>query len=174
MNYNTFRVAVQDGDLIFIKPKSVWSRFITFITGGSFSHCGIALWLTDGISAKLFIVEAVASGRRLVSMRYYSNRSLSLLRVGLEYSPATENMLFNTGYPYGWWDFISVGIKELLLRVGITSFFLDGRGEICSEFVAKVLRKYVSKFEQLDTHISPSRLYSILAEDSPPVIEYKV
>lgn len=156
--YASVRDVISNGDLLFFKATKWNQKVITEVTGGKYSHCGLAVWLTDGITNRLSVVEATSGGRRIISLSHYADRPFTVLNVGLEYDKVAEYVMGNTGLPYGMLDFASIGLKDFALRFGIKLKMPNTPGEVCSEFLAGVLQK--AEYSITDTLISPSDLYN--------------
>jgi len=152
---------VKSGYLLFFKPSGLTSRAITAVTGGNFSHVGMCVKMNDGVFDWPMVVEASAGGRRVVSLASYAHRSFVAVNIGLDYSQVAEFAIKPTGsIRYGTPDFIKIGIKELILRFGGTVWLPDSEGEVCSEFIAKMIQQ--CKLPNLvigNTLLSPSMLF---------------
>jgi hypothetical protein len=162
MSYNEIRSKIKSGDLVFLKAAGI-GKAITAITGGTYSHCGIAVWLHDEYTERLMLIEAFEGGRRVVSLSCYANRQFIVLDSELNYSAISSEALDNTGkVGYGYFDFIKIGIRDLLMRHGIAPVFRDSPGEVCSEFVAKMLKLDNKLPYGVDTLIDPSMLFETI------------
>lgn len=152
---------VKSGHLLFFKPSGLTSRAITAVTSGDFSHVGMCVLMNDGVYDWPMVVEASSGGRRVVSLSSYADRSFVAVNLGLDYAQVAEFAIKPTGsVKYGTLDFIKIGIKELALRFGGTLWMPDSQGEVCSEFIAKLLQQY--KMPNLvigNTLLSPSMLF---------------
>ena len=170
MNYDQARPNIRSGDLIFFDAKTKPQRAITFITGGSVSHCGIATWMCDSVGTpRLMLVEAFVGGCRLINLRSYSYRPMIAVNIGLPWSHVESYALDKTGaVGYSGLDFITIGARDILLRLGLrrlaeSTVFTYSTGEVCSEMVADVI--VTSKLApDLGTLWSPNSLYKELHE----------
>jgi hypothetical protein len=157
--YIEARALIKTGDIVFIGgAKSLFSWLITSVTRSSFSHCGIACWMYDfpDSTPTLFIVEANALGRRLVSLDSYGiKRPMTILESPVDWMRYRSTLLDRTGVePYSFKDLIGIGLRELF------SFNIrDFSGEVCSEMVATVLN---ADNLGIPETISPGRLYTTL------------
>ncbi len=156
-SYDDVYPLIRTGDIVFVGgAKSIIGWLITKVTGSSFSHVGIAVWMYDdkGQLPTLYIVEAYSPGRRLVALRHYGeSRPLAIVCSPVDWSLYRSSVLGNTGsVVYGYLDLITIAIRE---KFGIR--LKDFRGEVCSEMVAKALNT-TNRFN-LETSISPGSLY---------------
>ena len=170
--YTYLRSKIKSGHIVFFGAQTWKQKIVTLFTGGKFSHCGIAVWLTDGVEDRLMLIEATHGGRRVVSLSSYANRFFNVLDVGLKYSDIATDIMSQTGaVPYGNLDFVKIGLKDLMLKFGIKTMLPDSPGEVCSEFVAETLAK--AGFPLQDCLISPSDLYKELHTPVRLIVEYK-
>ena len=157
--YEEARALIRTGDIVFLGgAKSLFSWLITAVTRSVFSHCGIACWLSDedGAVPTLFILEASAGGRRLVSMSHYGlRRPMTVIASPLGWENYREDLINGTGrVPYGYLDLIGIGLKETFkLKTK------DFDGEVCSEMVAATLNRHGYSLDELQ---SPGTLYKSL------------
>ena len=99
----------------------------------------------------------------MVTMSSYASRGMDVLSVkDMNWAQLSEYVTSKTGkVHYGTFDFITIGLRDLMIRLGFKSgwvfkYLPDGDGEVCSEMLADVL----SKFQSVDTTmVSPARLY---------------
>jgi len=159
--YREAQSSIRTGDIVFIGgAKSLFSWLISAVTRSSFSHVGIACWMYDHQESvpTLFIVEATAGGRRLVTMDYYGDRRpMNIVESPVHWVKYRAPLLERTGLEsYGYFDLIGIGIKEMF---GIRTKDFDG--QVCSEMVATMLNEGGLG---LDTSMSPGRLYTALLE----------
>ena len=164
--YDEVRDHINDGYLIFFEAKTFKQKLITAITGGKFSHCGIATWMTDSSGTpRLMLIESTVGGCRLVNLRCYANRNMSVIAVGLDWNTVSDYAIAKTGHVgYGNFDFISIGFKDILTKLGfswVAKHIKNRRGEVCSEMVADILA-YTGKYDIYDTLLSPSDLFKHL------------
>ena len=159
--YREAQSSIRTGDIVFIGgAKSMFSWLISAVTRSSFSHVGIACWMYDHQECvpTLFIVEATAGGRRLVTLDYYGDRRpMNIVESPIHWSKYRADLLAHTGLEnYGYFDLIGIGIKEMF---GIKTKDFDG--QVCSEMVAKMMN-YGGL--DLDTTLCPGKLYTTLLE----------
>ena len=164
--YDDVREHIKDGYIVFFEAQTFKQKIITTITGGKYSHCGIATWMTDSIGMpRLMLIESTLGGCRLINLRSYANRNMTFLAVGLNWDQVSNYAIDKTGHVgYGNFDFISIGLKDLLTKLGfkwIAKFIKNRSGEVCSEMVADILA-YTGKYDIYDTLISPSDLFTYL------------
>lgn len=163
MDYSEIRNKIVSGDIVFIKgnKNSLVDRLIMFFTRSKYSHVGIAFWLYDTALKKdrLMIVEAQIFNRlRIVNMSFYKGEKIDIVSSPLPWNKMGDIAFKRLGeVKYGWFDAAYVGIREWLLAHNICSLpkkNIDS-GEICSEFVARVLN-----FK--DRNLSPQKLFESL------------
>ena len=109
MNYSQARSLIKSGDVILYRGKTALSRLICHVTGGSWSHVGIAYWVQD----RLFIFQ----------QEEFKNCNLQLLSetmpfdwiaLNLTVPPDFEHWMYSQlNHPYSYWDafLIGIGIK---------------------------------------------------------------
>lgn len=169
VTYEKIRDDIRNGDFVFFKAESLKQRFICWFTGGKHSHCGIANWVTDDLGKRrLMLIESFVGGCRMVTMSSYASRAMNVVSVkGMKWSEQSEYVTAKTGkVHYGAFDFITIGLRDLLVRLGFHDGFIfqylpNGEGEVCSEMLADVLQRF-QKIET--TMISPAHLYKDLFE----------
>lgn len=161
IDYEEARNFIKDGDIVFIRDKSnLVGWIVRLFTFSRYSHVGIAFWALVGGKRRLFMVEAQGgSKRRIVNMSYYDNQRLDIISAPVKWSAYVDRAMDRLGkVKYGWFDAIYVGLRESLMKttkfIKLPRFNLSG--EICSEFVARMLdlpKKQVSPqllLEQLE------------------------
>ena len=160
MNYNEARELLKDGDVVFF-PSVTWKqKFVTFFTGGTVSHCGFVVWLTDGAGTRrCMLLEAHSGGCRVVNLSCYKYRGIIAFRTNLDWPTVAEYAVAKTGnVPYSYIDCLMIGIKNVYRRVvgdelqEVPNF----AGEVCSEMCADVFIK--SGVYKLDLTLSPDEL----------------
>ena len=167
--YDSIRGSIKSGHVVFFKATTWRQKLITLFTGGHYSHCGIAVWLTDGVEDRLMLVEASNGGRRIVTLSHYATRPFVVIDLGIKYLSIGEYMLGYTGtVSYSYLDFALIGLKDLLLKMGIRAYLPSTEGEVCSEFVANTAKKAGIEIE--DPLVSPSRLFRLFRK-YPVVVE---
>jgi hypothetical protein len=162
MDYLTARDQIRDGHLVFFKPAKPLAHMITFLTRGEVSHCGIAVWMTDGQGVKrLALIEGYEGGCRLVTMSYYSTRPMIVVDIGINWTLVEDYAYEKTGRTaYGYLDYATIWLKETLVRLDmkhLASHIPNTDGEVCSEVVADVV-KHDPRFKIVSTLISPQKL----------------
>lgn len=163
MSYEEARGVIEDGDIVFVREKMSLARpirsLIMFFTNSHYIHVGIAFWVRVCGHNHLMIAEAQGGAkRRIINMSYYQKRKMDVVTSPAEWNATCEKAIANLGVvDYGWLDAIYVGIKEKLSTF-ISLPEKDFPGEICSEFVARLL-------ELEKVNVSPQRLYEILMKD---------
>lgn len=160
LSYEEYRKIAKDGDIVFLHgtQKSLVSSAIMILTGHKYSHCFISFWVDICGQPRLLCVENQGgSKRRLLSASYYGDRTFDIIRAPVPWSELSELALSRVGEAkYGYIDAIFVGLKEYFWRkFAIRLSSANSRGEICSEFIARLLQ-----FEQ--PMMSPGTLYEQL------------
>lgn len=165
MDYELVRNEIKDGQIVFINAVTLGQKIISVFTGGKFSHVGFVVWMTDSTgNKKLMCLESSVGGARLVQLRAYLERGMTIVDIGLKWEDCAGSAFGDTGVlHYNVTNLVLIGIKTLLQKVGLD--FLAkyvrsaGSGEVCSEFVATLLEEngYV-----LDSFTSPNALYESL------------
>lgn len=182
--YESIRDYIVDGDVIFFYPTNAFSKFIAIITKkrhfkGGYSHVGTAFSMYDknGQNKRVMLLESHSGGVRVVQLRSYSNRSFDIYKQRVQYwESVQEYALAKTGVvPYGMVDFVLIGIKSILVRLGLKKYIKyipDTVGEVCSQCSADILKK--AGFDIKDTNISPDELAEILLKiDCSAIIHYE-
>lgn len=160
MNYLSLRDKIENGDVVFLEPGNSLGKLIPVFTGGSVSHCGIAVWLKDSRGVdRLMLLEGKGGGCRLVTLSSYAHRNMVVARVGLYWGLVEDYALSKVGVvQYGYTDLFWIWLREVLVRNGaacIAAVVPDAPGEVCSQVVADILRR--GGFDMV-TLISPNRL----------------
>lgn len=158
--YEDVRQVVRDGDIVFIHGS--WNRpiqaLIMFFTGSEFSHCAIAFWIDTPSGKRLMCVEAQGmSRRRILTLSYYDDAAMTIIPAPKPWTQVRHIALEEIGKKqYGMFEAIYVGIQEFIHRhTGRHLPRLNMKGEICSEFIAKV-------YDLEDRDVSPQKLYEQL------------
>jgi hypothetical protein len=145
LSYEASRNQFKSGDIVFVRgTKSILHRLIMFLTSSRYVHVGIVFWIqTDDTSPKrLMIVEAQGrTNRRIVNLSFYDNRDLDVFSTITSWDQMQDTALEKIGIEkYGWITAIYVGIREFALKYfNIRLPKSNFPGEICSEFVARVV-----------------------------------
>lgn len=158
VKYKDAREQVKTGDIVFMKGESPGSRFIRFFTRSKYSHVGIAFWMSDVLTGKrrLMVAESNIGGTRVVSLSSYAHEGIDIYD-GLNSSEwlfASSGVLDSMGaIKYSYLDFVTIYIKESFgMNLG------DVRGQVCSEFVSKILKQYCKRFKNMAELQSPQNL----------------
>jgi hypothetical protein len=161
--YCEVRDDINTGDIIFFQTKGIVSKIIRFVTSSEYSHVGIAMWVEISGQKRLMVIEAQGNAhRRIVNAGYYQDFNVSVVKAPMPFLAYRDEALGYVGLQkYSMVGAIYVGLREFVMRrTKYTLPSYDAAGEICSEFVAKML-----KFE--DTNISPQLLFEALTKKSP-------
>lgn len=163
--YDELRDTLKDGQIVFIHGNTWFQKIVKWVTNGKYTHCGILVWMTDhGGYKNLMVVESSIGGARIVTLRSYVHRGFTSVDIGFDWNKHGAHVLDETGIThYSIFNFISIGVKEVLQRIGLTKLASyithKGSGEVCSEFIADELR---AQGMEGDIAISPNALYKKL------------
>jgi len=159
--YDQARSLIIDGDIVFIKDSPSWvGSVIRFFTKSRYSHVGIAFWITTGGITRLMMVEAQGgSRRRIVNLSKYAGVELDIMKAPKPWPDVAPRALEHlSDVPYGYMEAAYIGIVEAMQQYfDVTLPRKNFNGEICSEFVARVL-------ELPSQHVSPQALMDQLVE----------
>lgn len=162
--YDQARDLIQDGDIVFIADhKGPVSAVIETLTKSMFSHCNIAFWVEIGGEKRLLCVEAQGgTKRRIVNLSYYQSNGSKFLYVVTPpkaWKDVAGVALEKLGQAdYSYLEALYVGFREFLLKYfNIKLKEVDLKGEICSEFIARV-------YELNNKVVSPQLLFEELME----------
>ena len=150
---------IKDGDIVFIRTEenSVFSGIVAFWTRGTYTHVGIAFWmsLTD-TDDRLMIVESQRfTKRRMINLSYYSKCELVVVRSPRPWKEYVDEAFSKLGtIGYSWIDAIHVGVQEYSMQ-WTNKIIPHMGGEFCSSFVATMLN-------HTEIFISPQRLFNQL------------
>lgn len=151
---------IKDGDIVFMKNRGKVSRLVQFLTHSSYSHVGIAFWARIGDNYRVMIIESQrGTKRRIQNLSVYSDNDLDILPAPTEFMMYEEQAFSELGIKkYNSIEAIYIGIREFLFktlkwRLPSAKF----SGEICSEFIARLL-------ELSNTDVSPQGLYEQLVD----------
>lgn len=133
-NYNDFREIVDDGDIVFVGgPGSVIGKMIQSVTGSPWFHVGFAF--RDGF--RVMYAEAFPPERRIITLSAYSGQILGRVPAPWPWDRLKDSVMRRTGIEaYGYRDLLRIAIRE---KTGIN--LGDPAGEVCSEMVAKELKR---------------------------------
>lgn len=161
-DYAKLRPKIKNGDIVFIKNDSSWiSKLIHYCTFSSYSHVGIAVWVTIENERRLMIVETQGgTKKRIVNMSIYDGCEMDVFRSpDKTWMNIRSEVMDRLGIvEYGWIQAIYIGIREFFMKKwSIKLPMKNFSGMICSEFVAKV-------FNLREVYVSPQRLYEQLID----------
>ena len=166
LTYDQARNIIQDGDVVFfMSANSILhpiDLLITFATGSPFVHCNIAFWIEIGGQKRLMAVEAQGgTKRRIVNESFYDNKKMVVVSAPKDWNSISDAALEKVAKKsYGYLAAVYAGIRDLAVRaLGIRLPNTSPPGEICSEFVAKLVGLE-------DADISPGDLYTELTKIS--------
>lgn len=161
VSYEESRSQFESGDIVFIRDrKSILANIIQFFTRSRYSHVGIAFWMSSGGIARLMMVEAQGgTRRRIVNLSKYRNIDLDVMKAPDDWrNVANEALERLSEVPYGYLEALYVGIVEALQQYfDVTIPRKNFKGEICSEFVARI-------YDMPSKHVSPQELMNQLVE----------
>lgn len=145
LTYAQYRAVAKDGDVIFLHGtrRAPIQALIMFFTGSVYCHVAIAFWVTINHQRRLMVVENQGgTRRRILSASYYKDRTFDVFRAPVPWHDIADEALSKVGEAkYGYFDAVYVGLREYFWnRWGIRLPAFDYRGEICSEFVARLLK----------------------------------
>ena len=155
ITYTVGREQIESGDIIAFHTdhrSSIGPRIVTYFTGYSVYHVGIAVWLYSSTGdRRLFIVEANKGNRQIVPLSLYSGERFDVYKSPTDFDDISEKLLMNVGrIKYSWLDLPKIWIRE---KFGIR--FNNSKGEVCSEMIVHVFDKYA----QFETDVvSPGKL----------------
>lgn len=157
ISYNFARDQIQDGDIIFIKGTTVISKVTRFFTKSKYTHVGIAFWVYINRKPRLMITEAQGgTRRRMLNLSYYKSKEMDVVRCPRPWIEYADDALDLIGeVKYSFLTAFYVGIREFLSRYNIMLPPKKFSGEICSEYVARMLGLQT-------TEISPGKLLEVL------------
>lgn len=159
VKYDEIRNLVKDGDVVFTsKRKTLVGWFIRLFTRSNYSHVGFAFWMHAAGQDRLMMVEAQGGAkRRIVNMSFYKDVDLDIMSAPKDWEEIGPAALEKLGLvEYGWLEAGYVGLREFLLKyLNIKIPEANLPGEICSEYVSRVL-------DLESQHISPQMLWEQL------------
>lgn len=161
VTYEESRNIISDGDFVFVcNGKTLWSRITQRATASDTHHCGIAFWIRDcRYKSRLMIVEAHPSGRRIVSLSSYQDKTFEVISSPVDWEMHCDPLLDNTGIiPYSFREYAWIGLTEVFN----IQRKVDDPGEVCSKMVAEYCKS--AGYDLGTTDISPGRLKKRLLE----------
>src|SRR5574343_807626 len=159
--YNEIRNDIQNGDILFFdsKPFHLLQQTIRLFTGSKKIHVGIAYWIQENDISRLMVIEAQGgSNRRIVNIGVYSGYVMTVVKQQLKTWNEMRYCLDRIGIiKYSYTTALIAGVNDLIKQYFGKKLIISDKfkGEICSEFVARVL-------DLPDTIISPGNLYDYL------------
>lgn len=158
-SYEEARAYIANGDVIFFTGyPTLFAFFIRLLTRSEWYHVGIAFWLEMEGTRRLMILEANRKGRSIVPMSKYRGKKMMVCKTQTTWPQMLSGGAIDkvAGVEYGWLDIISLFVFEVILKKRPPDF----PGEVCSEMVAKLLRRGGIP---LTTMQSPGKLFKELA-----------
>src|SRR5665213_3351612 len=135
---------INNGDIMFVDG---WDhplpRLIQFFTKSRFSHVGILFWMqTPAGKKELMIIEAQGgTPLRIQDFEYYHSRPLAIVAAPKDWNSYEVIALARVGlvkYSYG--EAMYAGLRDFSFNhFGWKLAQKTFKGEICSEFVARIL-----------------------------------
>ena len=157
---------IQDGDIMFVANATNFvARLIRWATKSTYSHCAFLFWVEVAGMKRILVVEQQGgTRRRLLNSEYYDDQELHIISNPQPWKDQAPKALERIGVvPYSYFEAAYTGVRDFLFRsVGIQLPAFDFPGEICSEFVARVLGlefKDLSPQDLFDQLHAPVRLY---------------
>lgn len=143
MLYSQARSQIKSGDLLAWRGRGPIAWLIRTVTGGSWTHVGVAWWL----HGRLFILEAKEGSG--VQIRAASAAfPFDWLALGFDWSEKVEQFaLSRLGKPYSYIDALQAGL----------GFPLTQEGYICSEYAAELFRRMDARASLLSSP-TPTKL----------------
>ena len=135
---------INNGDIMFVANfNHLVARLIQFATRSPYSHVAILFWVTTpGGAKRLMVVEAQGGTTlRVQDFDFYSDRPLQIVAAPKDFSSYESVALAHIGeIKYGYIEALYSGVRDfffdyLNIKLPQKTF----KGEICSEFVARVL-----------------------------------
>lgn len=138
--YEEARGLIGNGDVVFFTGyPTLFAFFIRLFTRSEWYHVGIAFWMEIEGVRRLMLLEANRHGRSIVPMSRYSGKKMLVCKTPTTWQQMVSGGAIEkvAGVEYGWLDIISLFIYEVILKKRPPDF----PGEVCSEMVAKLLRR---------------------------------
>lgn len=159
--YEEARVLIEDGDIVFVKSgNSISAKLIKFFLASEYNHVCFAFWFEDNRykTPRLLDIEEHLGGQRIVNLSMYKDRELEVVKNPFDWYSMGGEILDDTGsIPYGYGDFITIGLRETF-NLKLKNL----RGQVCSEMIALWLKKQGVKLET--TLVSPGKLRQLLLD----------
>lgn len=164
-NYEHCRDFIRTGDVVFFKNGTTLASKLTQVsTRSPYFHVGIAFWINDPeYKPRLMIVEAHPGGRRIVSLSSYADHAMDIISFSGSWYSQCDAILDRTGaVPYGYENYVSIGLKELFGLTGwIGNKVRNLRGQVCSELVAEYA---IASGLRVERQVSPGLLFKQLRQ----------
>jgi hypothetical protein len=114
MNYEQARNQIQDGDLIAVRGNHLVDKLTRLVTGSSYTHTGVAVWLDD----RLFMADINSGRNHLTALSCVAEFDVCEPPAGLERPKIRASALawLATPIDYGILAFVGIGIRCLLQR----------------------------------------------------------
>jgi hypothetical protein len=151
---------IKDGDIVFMRNRGKISRIVQFLTRSNYSHVGIAFWARIGDNYRVMIIESQrGTKRRIQNLSVYADNDLDIVPAPTEFIMYEEQAFSELGIKkYNSIEAIYIGIREFIFKkIGWRLPHAKFSGEICSEFIARLL-------DLKDTTVSPQGLYEQLLD----------
>lgn len=156
-SHSSLNESIRSGDILFFEgaafAKDPLVYLIKVITRSEITHVAIAYW----IKTELFVIESqYGKDRVLTHIDNFMGRNVIAIKPPYIWGQIEDSVISTIPkVDYSITDLIAVGFANLLLAFGIKVQMPNFRGEICSEFVAKLCK--------IDPpNISPKQLFDIL------------
>ncbi len=146
MTYADARSQIKSGDVLAWRGKSLLARLIEWVTGGAYSHVGIAYWLEDRL---MVVQQREFTGQDMAFLS--DNLPFDWISTNITLSTAAKGVMFEQlEHPYSYLDAVRIGLAIAARK----------QGRICSTFAAQVLD--ACGFDLPDRVQSPSSLVAAL------------
>lgn len=150
MNYEAARGSIRAGDILAVRGTSLMSRVIEAVTGGPWSHVGVAWWLED----RLMVIQQ----REIVGCQIVPASLLlpfDWISTDVTLTPCARSVAVRMlGKPYSYLDALRIGLQLGALH----------KARTCSTFAATVLD--LSGYSvPAGKHQSPASLVAALVAD---------
>jgi hypothetical protein len=151
---------INNGDLMFVSNfNHISARIIQFVTRSSYSHVGILFWIVTPYGNKRLMVAEAQGGTplRVQDFDFYCRRPLHIVAAPKDFITYENVALTGIGQiKYGYLDALYTGVRDFFFNyLNIKLPQKDFHGEICSEYVARVL-------QMPSTDLSPQDLFNEL------------
>lgn len=155
MRYDEARPLIRSGDLIAFRGEGWLSRLIRSLSGGSWSHVGIA-WVFRG---RVFLLEA-REGRGVGIRALSEVGAFDWIGINGNWSEAVEALALELlGREYAYADAVLVGL-------GLAP---RAHGEICSEYAGRIVDVVRAKW-QIPKGLSPAALVECALDNGASLV----